>query len=189
MRRRLRREARREPVPEGHERHEPPVAPQLLAGLAAARRRPGRGPGLPPRTRSRPSPRARRSRRPARGTRPMHFPLKKPALIDWSLRRRLRQLRPRPAPARLPGLREVCSACHGLKYVAFRNLGEHGRPRLHRGAGRGAGGRVHDPGRAERRRRHVRASRPAVRPLPVARSRTTRRRRPPTAARCRRTCR
>ena len=56
--------------------------------------------------------------------------------------------------------REVCASCHGLSYVAFRNLAGAGRTGILRGAGSCARGRVHDPGRAERCRRHVRASWP-----------------------------
>ena len=64
--------------------------------------------------------------------------------------------------------KEVCSACHGLSYVAFRNLAEARRPRLLRGAGGGVCFRVQGQGRPRRQGRDVRASRPAGGLFPVA---------------------
>ena len=69
------------------------------------------------------------------------------------------------ASARLQGLPEVCAVCHGLKYVAFRNLAD---ARLLRGAGQGDRGRIQDPGRPERPGRDVRARGPAGRLFPDA---------------------
>ena len=84
--------------------------------------------------------------------------------------------------------REVCAACHGLELRRLPQPRGAGRPGVLRGAGQGARRRVQDQGRAERCRRDVRApGRPADR-FP-RRSRTSRRPRPPTAARRRRTCR
>ena len=64
--------------------------------------------------------------------------------------------------------KEVCSACHSLNYIAFRNLADPGGPGLFRGAGRGLCVRIQDQGRPERPGRNVRAARPAGRLLPPA---------------------
>ena len=63
--------------------------------------------------------------------------------------------------------REVCQVCHGLKLLSFRNLADPAA-RLFRGAGQGDRRRIQGPGRPERSGRHVRARRPAGRPLPAA---------------------
>ena len=64
--------------------------------------------------------------------------------------------------------REVCASCHGLSYVAFRNLAEPGGPEFSEAQVTRARGRIQDPGRPERAGRHVRAPRPPGGPLPVA---------------------
>ncbi len=80
----------------------------------------------------------------------------------------VREVRPRPAAARLQGLPG------GLRLLPRPELHRLPQPRrarrpgILRGAGPRARGRIQDPGRPERRRRHVRAARPAGRPLPVA---------------------
>ena len=63
--------------------------------------------------------------------------------------------------------REVCSICHGMKLVSFRNLGEPGGLGLQRGAGRADRLRIQDPG-PRRQGRDDRACRPAGRSFPVA---------------------
>ena len=81
--------------------------------------------------------------------------------------------------------REVCAACHGLKFVAFRNLAH---ARLLRRRHQGVRGRIDGHRRAQRRGRHVRATWSAVRPDQRPVTRTSRRPPPPTAARRRRIC-
>jgi ubiquinol-cytochrome c reductase cytochrome c1 subunit len=56
----------------------------------------------------------------------MHFPLKKPPLLDWTFAGVFGNYDPAQLQRGFQVYREVCSFCHGLKYVAFRNLGESG---------------------------------------------------------------
>jgi ubiquinol-cytochrome c reductase cytochrome c1 subunit len=58
----------------------------------------------------------------------MHFPLKKPPLLDWSFAGVFGNYDPAQLQRGFQVYREVCAFCHGLKYVAFRNLGEPGGP-------------------------------------------------------------
>ncbi|MCP4380005.1 MAG: cytochrome c1 [Hyphomicrobiales bacterium] len=55
-----------------------------------------------------------------------HFPLKKPPLLDWSFSGVFGKYDAAQLQRGLQVYREVCAACHGLEYVAFRNLGEPG---------------------------------------------------------------
>ena len=64
--------------------------------------------------------------------------------------------------------KEVCSACHALSYIAFRNLADPGGPGYSTAQVGGARGRIQDQGRPERSGRDVRAARPAGRLLPLA---------------------
>ena len=63
---------------------------------------------------------------------------------------------------------EVCSSLSLPATGVVPQPGRSGRPRLHRGAGRGDRGRLQDQGWPERPGRHVRASRPAGRSFPAA---------------------
>lgn len=56
----------------------------------------------------------------------MHYPLKKPPLLDWTFAGVFGNYDPAQLQRGFQVYREVCSLCHGLKYVAFRNLGEEG---------------------------------------------------------------
>jgi ubiquinol-cytochrome c reductase cytochrome c1 subunit len=56
----------------------------------------------------------------------LHFPLKKPPLLDWSFAGVFGNYDPAQLQRGFQVYREVCSLCHSLKYVAFRNLAEHG---------------------------------------------------------------
>ena len=85
--------------------------------------------------------------------------------------------------------KEVCSACHGLSYIAFRNLAEAGGPGYSMAQATASRVRIQDQGRSERRGRHVRAAGPAGRLFPVAVPERAGRRAPPMAAPFRRTCR
>lgn len=55
-----------------------------------------------------------------------HFPLKKPELLSWSFAGVFGRYDPAQLQRGFQVYREVCASCHGLKYVAFRNLGEPG---------------------------------------------------------------
>ncbi|HET7715393.1 MAG TPA: cytochrome c1 [Bauldia sp.] len=54
----------------------------------------------------------------------MHFPIKKPALLDWSFAGIFGKYDPAQLQRGFQVYREVCSQCHGIKYVAFRNMAE-----------------------------------------------------------------
>ncbi len=56
----------------------------------------------------------------------MHYPLKKPALLDWSFAGVFGTYDPAQLQRGFQVYRQVCSQCHGLKYVAFRNLTDPG---------------------------------------------------------------
>lgn len=58
----------------------------------------------------------------------MHYPIKKPALLDWSFAGVFGTYDPAQLQRGFQVYREVCAQCHGLKYVAFRNLAEPGGP-------------------------------------------------------------
>ena len=64
--------------------------------------------------------------------------------------------------------KEVCSACHGLSFVAFRNLAEAGGPGFSVAQAAGVRFRIQGQGRPERSGRDVRAAGPARRLFPVA---------------------
>ena len=64
--------------------------------------------------------------------------------------------------------KEVCSACHGLSFVAFRNLAEAGGPGYSVAQAAGVRLRLQGQGRSERSGRDVRAAGPARRLFPVA---------------------
>lgn len=51
-----------------------------------------------------------------------HYPLKKPDLLDWSFAGVFGRYDQAQLQRGLQVYREVCSSCHGLEYVAFRNL-------------------------------------------------------------------
>lgn len=53
---------------------------------------------------------------------PTHFPIKKPAYMDWSFAGPFGHYDKGQLQRGLKVYKEVCSACHGLKRVAFRNL-------------------------------------------------------------------
>ena len=57
-----------------------------------------------------------------------HYPLKKPPLVDWTFAGVFGVYDPAQLQRGLQVYREVCAGCHGLEYVAFRNLGEPGGP-------------------------------------------------------------
>lgn len=54
----------------------------------------------------------------------MHFPLKKPPLLDWSFAGVFGTYDRGQLQRGFQVYREVCSFCHGIKYVAFRNLAD-----------------------------------------------------------------
>jgi ubiquinol-cytochrome c reductase cytochrome c1 subunit len=58
----------------------------------------------------------------------MHFPIHKPPLLDWSFAGVFGTYDPAQLQRGFQVYREICAQCHGLKYVAFRNLAEHGGP-------------------------------------------------------------
>ena len=64
--------------------------------------------------------------------------------------------------------KEVCSSCHGLSFVAFRNLAEAGGPGFSVAQAAGVRFRIQGQGRPERSGRDVRAAGPARRLFPVA---------------------
>ncbi|MFP1632299.1 cytochrome c1 [Zhengella sp. ZM62] len=53
---------------------------------------------------------------------PTHFPIKKPAYMDWSFAGPFGHYDKGQLQRGLKVYKEVCAACHGLKRVAFRNL-------------------------------------------------------------------
>ncbi len=53
------------------------------------------------------------------------FPLKKPELMNWSFAGIFGRYDPAQLQRGLQVYREVCSACHSLEYIAFRNLEGH----------------------------------------------------------------
>ena len=85
--------------------------------------------------------------------------------------------------------KEVCSDCHSLNYIAFRNLADPGGPGYSEAQVGGLGLRIQDQGRPERSGRNVRAARPAGRLLPLAVSQRAGGARGQWRRRCRRTCR
>ncbi len=62
------------------------------------------------------------------GGQPTDFPLKKPRAAAWSFAGFFGTFDHGPAPARLQVYKEVCSTCHSMNLVAFRNLGDEGGP-------------------------------------------------------------
>ena len=64
--------------------------------------------------------------------------------------------------------KEVCSACHSLSYIAFRNLADPGGPGYTEAQAAAFARRIQDQGRPERPGRNVRSARPAGRLLPRA---------------------
>ena len=57
-----------------------------------------------------------------------HYPIKKPELFDWSFAGVFGTYDPAQLQRGFHVYRQVCSQCHGIKYVAFRNLSEPGGP-------------------------------------------------------------
>jgi ubiquinol-cytochrome c reductase cytochrome c1 subunit len=64
----------------------------------------------------------------AEGAAPTHFPMETPELQRWSFSGFFGTFDPAQLQRGLKVYREVCSACHGLELVAFRNLAEAGGP-------------------------------------------------------------
>jgi ubiquinol-cytochrome c reductase cytochrome c1 subunit len=59
---------------------------------------------------------------------PTHFPMEAPELQSWSFAGPFGRFDPAQLQRGFQVYREVCSACHSLDLVAFRNLGEEGGP-------------------------------------------------------------
>lgn len=57
---------------------------------------------------------------------PVHYPLKKPPYVQWSFAGPLGTFDKGQLQRGLKVYREVCAACHGLQYVAFRTLDDLG---------------------------------------------------------------
>ena len=57
-----------------------------------------------------------------------HYPLNYPELLNWSFAGVFGGYDPAQLQRGFQVYREVCAACHGIKYVAFRNLAEPGGP-------------------------------------------------------------
>ena len=65
---------------------------------------------------------------PAGGTTPTEFPLKKPPLMKWSFAGFFGTFDQAQLQRGFQVYKEVCSACHSMDLVAFRNLGDEGGP-------------------------------------------------------------
>ena len=91
-----------------------------------------------------------------------------PPRQSMELPRAVRQIRSSAITAWLSGLSQVCSTCHSLNLVAFRDLAASRGPRLFRGRSKSSRRDLSDRGRAERAGPDVQAARPAVRPFPAA---------------------
>ena len=59
---------------------------------------------------------------------PTHFPIKKPNNYEWTFSGPLGHYDKAQLQRGFQVYREVCSSCHSLKLVTFRNLAEHGGP-------------------------------------------------------------
>ena len=59
-------------------------------------------------------------------TAPTHFPMEKPELLKWSFAGFFGKYEPAQLQRGFQVYKEVCSSCHSLDYVAFRNLAEPG---------------------------------------------------------------
>ncbi len=64
----------------------------------------------------------------AGGTQPTEFPIKKPPLMKWSFAGFFGTFDQAQLQRGFQVYKEVCSACHSMNLVAFRNLGEEGGP-------------------------------------------------------------
>ena len=62
------------------------------------------------------------------GTTPTEFPLKKPPLMKWSFAGFFGKYDQAQLQRGFQVYKEVCSACHSMNLVAFRNLGDEGGP-------------------------------------------------------------
>ena len=96
----------------------------------------------------------------------MHYPLKKPELLDWSFAGVFGTYDRGAAPARLPGLPRGLLAVPRAQVRRLPQPRRSGRPGLQRGAGRRARRGVRDRRRPERKRRDVHPARPSVGPFP-----------------------
>ena len=97
---------------------------------------------------------------------PTHFPIHKPKQKDWSFYGPFGTYDKAQLQRGLKVYKEVCSACHSMKLVAFRTLAS--EPRLFRSAGEGVRGGIYRARRPQRRRRDVRSPGHSVRLFPVA---------------------
>ena len=75
------------------------------------------------------------------GTQPTEFPLKKPPLTEWSFAGFFGTFDQAQLQRGFQVYKEVCSACHSMNLVAFRNLGDEGGPQFSDDRGQGAGRR------------------------------------------------
>ncbi len=62
------------------------------------------------------------------GTTPTEFPIKKPPLLKWSFAGFFGKFDEAQLQRGFQVYKEVCSACHSMDLVAFRNLGDEGGP-------------------------------------------------------------
>lgn len=62
------------------------------------------------------------------GTQPTEFPIKKPPLMKWSFAGFFGKFDEAQLQRGFQVYKEVCSACHSMDLVAFRNLGDEGGP-------------------------------------------------------------
>ncbi len=100
---------------------------------------------------------------------PTHFPIVKPPLEPWSFAGLFGTFDTAQLQRGYQVYKEVCASCHSMHLALLPQSRAGRRPAFHRGAGaHRRGGQLPGAGRPRRCRRHVRASRPAVRPLPVA---------------------
>ena len=61
---------------------------------------------------------------------PTEFPILKPELQSWSFAGPFGKFDPAQLQRGYQVYKEVCSACHSMQYMSFRNLGEEGGPEL-----------------------------------------------------------
>lgn len=59
---------------------------------------------------------------------PAHFPILRPELQNWSFAGAFGKFDPGQLQRGYKIYKEVCSACHAMQYLSFRNLGEEGGP-------------------------------------------------------------
>ncbi len=77
------------------------------------------------------------------GATPTAFPIKKPPLQRWSFAGIFGTFDTAQLQRGFQVYKEVCSSCHSMDLVAFRNLGAGRRTAFHRGPGQGAGRLLH----------------------------------------------